>query len=337
MFSNPVRPSRSKDEGTVMQVDLQRRVCKVITTNGQKLDNVQLSGSYGGNDRHGDWFTPRFGDKVLVDFSMGYPILERSLSRLQGGSQSYPHTLGSGVALDDTGNYAPGQPSITSDSNKPIDMLIGDRIIGSLGGGVVALLRSGTAILRSSRAAEVFTSRLGSLVRIVSRNFEHFTDVGSDVVRNYKGRVYRYFGVSNTFSEAKVEEYRYHEYYGDVAAAEAVKTNYASYSGTIPDKSDTLFKEQVTDSSGVEVLHRTISSTGVVETYSVVGGVYTKVTQSNGSITLTFGDQQVVVVDGSSIRLTHSSGATTTLDSNGVSSSFSGHYVNITSSGVQLG
>lgn len=336
MFSNPVKPDYRQDEGTVMQIDPKREVCKVVTVSGQKLDNVQWLRPYGGNERHGDRFTPRLGDRVLLNFGLGYPIIVGSLPRLQTGGQSYPLSLDSGSASVDAGNYAPGKSSLTADASKPDDMVLGDRVIGSQGGGILALLRAGVVVLRSSRAAEVFLSRLDGLVRIVGRNFEQFTDLSTDVYRNFRGRVYRYFGVSNSFAAAKVEDYKYHQYYGDTAAAEAVKANYHTPPGSIPATNSVIFKEQVTGTGGEKLSH-TISLDGTDELKITGSSGFTRVKFTSGTVTLSFNDQHTVTIDSSKIDLTHSGGANVHLHAAGIDSTYSGHFVKINAGGVELG
>lgn len=356
MFNNPVKPDSRQDEGTVMQIDLRRQACKVVTLNGQKLDNVQWLQPYGGNDRHGDRITPRMGDRVMLSYGLGYPIIVGFLPRLQSGTGSFPLNIDGGQDPVDTGNYAPGTPGLTGDASKPQDMLLGDRVIGSQGGGMIGLLRAGSVLLRSSRASEIFLSRLGDLVRVVSRNFEHFTDASTEVVRNYKGRIYKYVGFSNLFSKAKVEDYQYHQYYGDTAIAEAVKSSYSSYSGSPPEATAVIFKEQVTgalkEGSG-EVMRRTLDLAGTEEVVVTNGESFTRMRSTNGVITLGFGDQHTILIDKDKIKIHHAGGGDITMTSSGIvstfgngniqmtssgiNSTFSGHFCNITGSGVSLG
>ena len=336
MFNNPVKPDSRQDEGTVLQVDAVREVCKIVTMMGQKLDNVQWLRPYGGNERYGDRFTPRLGDKVLVNHGLGYPIIIGFLPRSQNGGQSFPLSIGFGETSVDTGNYAPTMSTLTADASKPKDMLLGDRVIVSQAGGMLAVLRAGSVLLRSSRAAEILLCRLGDLVRIVGRNYEQFTDLSSDVYRNFKGRVYRYFGVANTFSKSRDEDYSYHQYYGDTAAAEAVKTMYASPPESVPALNDVIFKEQVTGVSSAELMRRTLNLSGHEEVYITGGGTFTRMKATGGVITLSFGDQHTVSIDSSNIHLHHGGGADVRLDASGVYSSFSGHHSNIVSSGVYM-
>ena len=371
MFGNPTTPSSSIDEGTVMQIDPIREVCRVVTMKGQKLDSVYWLRPYGGNERQGDFFTPRVGDRVVLNYGLGYAVIMGFLPRPQTGSQSYPVDLDSGQRLVDTGSYATAMGSLTSNASKPRDTLLGDRIITSQGGGVMALLRAGSVILRSSKAAEIFMSRLQDLVRVVSRNFEHFTDLGTDVYRNIQGRVYRYYALSKTYSNTSIGVFNYAQYHGDVAVAERVKDDYVNAPSSLPAESPTIFKEHVTTDGGADRMTRTLSVEGDEEVFVSNNESYTHSLTTAGQVLLTFKDENRVLIndtgidivhrdghrievhsDGvtvthssghvakvveAQISLTHSGGAETRLDDSGVYNTFSGHFCNVTSGGVQLG
>lgn len=344
MFNNPARIDSNFDEGYVSEVDVNRGFCKVKTIRGQNLDQVQWGQPSGGSSRAGDRVTPIMGDRVVVMYGLGYPLIIVFLPKNQTSDSAYPKHIDTGDSITDTGNFSPEGVNAINDINKPGDMAVGDRVIGSPGGGMLAVLRGGSLLLRSSRLAEILVSKWDDVVRIVSRNFEHFTDVSSDIVKNIKGRVYRYTGYASTSSAAKIENYGYNLYYGDVALAQAVKTNYKNVT-TLPSASSIIFREE----SGS--MYRTVDgSSGAVT--QVVGS--TKIYQDGTKITVDFGGnhiatwdgtqitldyegQQTVTLNQSVIDLKHSSGAEVNLSSSGVNTTFNGHYVNVTSGGVQMG
>ena len=358
-----------------MQIDPKREVCRVVTMKGQKLDSVYWLRPYGGNDRQGDFFTPRVGDRVFINYGLGYPIIIGSLPRPQTGVQSYPIDISSEESLVDTGNYAPALSTMVANASKSRDSLLGDRLISSQGGGLLGLLRGGSVVLRSSRATEIFMTRLQDLIRVVSRNFEHFTDLGLEVIRNVKGRVYKYYGLAQTYEKTSQGTFNYHQYHGDVLTAESVKDQYHNQNITVPsasaEGSDLIFKEQVTLDSGVERMHRSLSLTGVEHSLITGDESFTRRRSTNGEIyasykdenktlinvdgiellqrqghsvvlhddgiTLTHSSGHVVKLDSGSISLDHSDGASTVLNGSGVYNTFSGHFCNVTSGGVQLG
>lgn len=346
MFNNPSRIDSNFDEGYVSEVDVNRGFCKVKTIRGQNLDQVQWGQPSGGSSRSGDRVTPVMGDRVVVMYGLGYPLIILFLPKTQTSDSSFPKHIDTGDSIADTGNFSPEGVNAINDINKPGDMAVGDRIIGSSGGGMIGILRGGSLLLRSSRLAEVFISKWDDVVRIVSRNFEHFTDVSSDIIKNIKGRVYRYTGYAATADAAKIENYGYNVYYGDVALAQAVKTNYQTVT-TLPPASSIIYREEVPAGS----MYRTIDGTSGAVT-QVVGT--TKIYQDGTKVTVDFGGnhiatwdgtqikldyegQQTVTLNASVIDLKHNSGAEVNLSSSGAKMSYSGHYVQVTSGGVQMG
>jgi hypothetical protein len=371
MFNNPVAPSSSIEEGSITEVDPIRKVCKVKTLSGQNLTSVPWSMPSGGASRAGDRISPTFGDRVIVDSTLGYPIISQFLPKLQHADNSNPIRIDTGEVLVDTGNFAAGGGNVRGDQNAPGDLLVGDRVLSSPGGGLVALLRAGTVLLRSSRFSEIFLSKLNDLVRISSRNFEHFTDVSTDVIRNIKGRIYRFTGYSKKLSQAKVESYTYNQYFGDVALAEGVKTDYAS-EVDMPSESELIFKEQVLNREndyGLEVMKRELSLDGTSNQVisSPDGQVFTHIVANKDEIQITYkdinvikindgeisfrkkGDPRSIVITEDLIKATFLEGnilmdqgqvkttykdATVTMNDSGIESSFKGAVHSLDSSGV---
>lgn len=367
MFKNPVRPLSHVDEGTVLQVDPVRLVCKVKTISGQNLDGVQWEQPIGGSSRGGDRVTPTLGDRVKLDYGLGYPVITGCLPRIQNADGTFPLSIDTGSNLVDSGNYSSDGFTAMGDQNKPKDLLVGDRVIASVGGGMIAILRAGSLLLRSSRLSEIFISKWDDMVRIVSRNWEHFTDVSTDIVKNLRGRIYRYTGYTNSFTNSKIENYQYHLYYGDTALAEAAKGNYQG--GASASANSIIFKEQITDGSG-PLMHRTVDLTGNEEVWIKAGGTFTRITSTGGQLSLSFMDKhtitvneqmiqanfegnQIITVDANQIQLVHQNGATTVMDSSGIQSTFdggtftmnsglvemrnAGHFVTVDQGGVHLG
>ena len=327
MLSNPIPPSAYIEEGTVVQVDSKSMVCKVKTLRGQVLPSVPYPLPFGGSDRSGLRFSPQVGNRVVLNYGLGYPIIQCYLPRIQGVSGTNALTLHDGETSPNTGGFGYSSEML-GDQNKPSDIHDGDNVLSSIGGAIVATLRAGTVILRGSRLAEITLSKLGGLVRVVSRNWEHFTDVSSDVVKNYKGRVYRYVGYATTYARGKVEDYRLNFYYGDVGAAETVKTNYATYTGT-PPTSTVQYKEQVTDGSN-ELMRRTLDNSGHEEIWIKNGSEFIRVQKTGAAITLAWNDQNTVVIDSGKIKAHHHSGADVTLDASGVTAVMGNGNVTIT-------
>lgn len=344
------------EEGIITEVDAKRKLCKVRTLSGKRLTNVRILSPYGGASRSGARFIPMTGESVCVYSGLGNPIILGFLPKVQSSEDMFPVGIDTNEELIDTGDSGISGANAVFDRNAPKDIISGDNVLGSIGGGMVAILRSGTVLIRSSRVSEIFLSKLGDLVRIVSRNYEHFTDLSTETIRNIGNRVYRYFGVAQTFSDAKNESYSYHQYYGDTAIAQGAKSRYTGYSAN-PTPNDIIAKEQITNSAATsEFMHKDIHLDGqtdlVVRTAD--GTAFTRIRSKNNEVflsyndsnvitinptqaTMTYGGVNVINVNASSISLSKGGDPLLTLDSSGVNATFSGHYVRIDSSGVHFG
>lgn len=352
--SSPV--DKSFEEGSVTEIDSIRKVCKVKTLRGQNLTGVKWLLGSGGGSRSGDHKSPILGDAVMITFGLGYPLITGYLPKPLETINTFPLSIDTGEILVDTGNYSDSGRNVIGDANCPKDTLVGDRVFTSTGGGILALLRGGSILLKSTSLAQIFISKFDDLVRIVGRNLEIFTDVSSQVIKNIGGRVYSYTGYAINSNDAKVENYSFHQYAGDTALAEGVKTDYQNVT-TLPTQNNIIYKEQVSTGNGggaTETLHRTLALDGTHDLVITGGGNFTRIKSTNGQVQITFNDINVITVNSSTISLskggvpisvvlTDSSivstfnGAVHTLDSNGVFSTFSGHYCNVTAAGVQLG
>lgn len=336
MFSNPIRPSSDIDEGTIIQVDPNRTFCKVKTLSGKTLHSVQWTYPTGGSTRGADRFTPLVGDRAVVHFGLGYPVVIGYLPRLQTADGATPLSINDGVEIVDTGNYSPSTGGSWGDHNKPKDLLLGDRLISSIGGATLGLLRAGSLYLRATRGAEIFMSNIYNLVRIVSRNWEHFTDVSTDIVKNYKGRVYRYVGYAKTFAEARVSDYKLHFYYGDAKASEAIKTNHHAYFGT-PDTDTVIYKEQITGNIGPtpsQLMHRTLKLDGEQEFWINNGTHITRVKSTAEQLTLSWNDQNTITINEAHIHAVHKDGADYIMDADGIRATFHSGNINMSDASI---
>lgn len=355
MFNNPSAPDRSTEEASVTEVDPIRKVCKVKTLSGQNLTGVLWGQPSGGASRGGDRMTPLLGDRVIINSHLGYPVICQFLPKLQTSDNTSPLHIDAGEVIVDTGNFAPAGRNVLGDQNGPKDMVVGDRIISSPGGGLVGILRAGSVLLRSSRFSEIFLSKIHDLVRISSRNFEHYSDVGSDVIRNIKGRIYRHVGYSKKIQDAKVEAYTYNQYIGDVALAESFKTDYTK-SDTLPPETNVVFKEQILDrvlDEPYELMKREIYLNGdqdfVVK--SADGVIFTRIKCTKDDIHITYkdinvikintdeislrknGDPRSVVITDTSVLSTFKKG-TVKMDDNAITSTYDGSVHKIDSTGI---
>jgi hypothetical protein len=199
-------------------------------------------------------------------------------------------------------------------------------------------MRAGTIILRAARTAEIMASKLRGLVRIVSRNWEHFTDISSDVIKNYKGSLYRYIGYAQTFELARVEDYRLNFYYGNCAAAENIKTGYDYYGsngGAPVAVTEITYKEQITDGTQ-EKMHRTLDTTGNQEIYVTLDGTtFIRMTQTGNQLQITWKDEHKITINDSQINLIRSDGAEINMNSTGIQANMEATHVTMTNDTIQ--
>lgn len=266
----------------------------------------------GNSGRGGDRTTPHVGDRVVVLFALGHSVILGSLPRVQGQEGSNPINIHDGTGSVATGSYGPSSVMV-GDQNKPTDLIQGDRVLVSAGAALIATLRGGSVVMRASRTAEVLMNKVLGLVRVFSSNWEHFSDVSSDVIKNWKGRVYRYIGYATTFADAKIENYHLHHYYGDTVAAEAIKTNYYLYSGTPAATSTIISKEQVTGMPNQELMRRTLDLSGNKEVYITNGTHFTRVNSTAEQLTFAWNDTNVADINANEIKLNFNSVNTVTL------------------------
>jgi hypothetical protein len=338
MFNNPSPIDYSFEEGTVTEVDSIRRLCKVKTLSGQNLNGVYWPQPSGGSSRAGDRLSPHLGDRVKIHTGLGSPIISSFLPRLQNAENIFPMAIDSGEQLIDTGSFSPAGDSIQADQNASKDMLVGDRIITSQGGGLLGVLRGGSLLLRSSRLAEIFLSKWDDMVRIVSRNYQHYTDLSSTVIQNVGGRVYGYVGIGKLFKESKVEDYKYHQYFGDVALAEKAKTDY-SLLDVLPAVDARVYKEQVTQGSGgasKELLRRELSLDGTHDLVVLdsTGAIFTRIKSTNGEITITYKDINIIKINADQINLTKGGDPTINMDDTGITCTFKGAVAKLIDDGI---
>lgn len=170
-------------EAYVAGVDLKRHACKVRTDGGQTISGVRWLKNAGGANSYGDNSSPSEQDRVMVmklpghhHWILGYvPVTTNDNVKAVG-----PALGRQGVAPDELANFSTAQSdSVSGDQSMPADQRVGDRSLTSHGGGMIALMRSGTVINKASPTSLFMLSPFDDLGRLVTRNWEHFTDVDS--------------------------------------------------------------------------------------------------------------------------------------------------------------
>ena len=301
-------------EAYVLSVDGKRRVCSVQTLSGRVMASVMWMSPHGGTTREGFRSAPKRGDRVLVSTSASYPIIVGSLPSLSEGSEKQL-SLFSSTELPEIGNVSQIGSQGSLDPYAPHDLVPGDQVTSTDSGSSLGVLRGGSILAKASPLAQIFLSRINSFVRIVSRNWDHFTDTFVDVARNIGGRAFRFTGYSDTAEHVRNDDYRYYEVLGDVAAGESIKWNYNGKTlSDLPAAGPTLFKRSIVDSSASNLAFETWNSDGTVTRKVQVsgGGIYSQLTHSSN-------DFQVVTEDGT-LGTFYVKGGTIHLDVAGVGS-----------------
>lgn len=306
MLSNFIQPDQYHEEGVVVRAFPDGRVYSVQTTKGRLVSNAVPIGD-STVSRGGFRKSYSKGDKVLLYFGLGYPIIMGCIPRPQVTTQAAPLILSDGVSPPTTGSTIHAG-AVRMDSTAPADFSHGDQVMTSPGGSTLGVLRGGSVLLRAGRNSELLLSKLRGLGRLFTSNWEHFSDVHSDTLKNLGGRLYRYTGYAKTYPETKIEDYKLHFYYADVATAESVKTNYQI---PVPPTETTplLYKEQVSATGGAIKMHRTFNDSGEVEVWITNGTNFTRVTSTAEELTFAWDDQTYITIDGTQIKAHHKDGS----------------------------
>lgn len=343
-------------EGTVLSVDAIRYVCTVKSAKGQRYTGVMWLQQSGGYGRDTVAWTPKLGDRVQLSTGLGYPVITGFIPRIDRNPTT-PTDIDGGSQIADPGNLSNLSGS-SLNSGKPGDFIAGDKIIGSDGGGLIGVLRAGTVLLKSGKLSQIILSKIDDGIKIIARSLDIHTEAGSDVYASIKGRVYRWVGLARTPSEARQGLFRYQEFYGDTATAEALKDNYELGGvGSLPASGGALKKVLVVDASGVPLRVEETDLLGNVSTTTrSADGVATNVvgyTNGNWELTTTNGTYCKIQVTKDQIFLTYNNDAQATFNATGVLVHKGGcdlkvlqdsitmtngaHFVNILPGGVQLG
>lgn len=356
LFAQTTPSSDSLIEATVLSVDVKRYVCTVKTVKGQRYNNVTWLIPAGGQGRDTTSFNPKLGDKVVISSDLGYPVIMGCLPRPDRNPISNVD-IDSGSSIADPGRLGPSSGS-SLNPGKPEDMVAGDKIITSDGGGLIAALRSGTILLKSSKLAQIILSKLDDGVKIVGRSIDVHAEVGSDVYASIKGRVYRWVGLARTPSESRSGLFRYQEFYGDTLTAEALKDNYELGAvGGLPAGGGSLKKVLVVDANQIPLRIEEVDLEGNVTTttrsadgvatnvvgytngnweLTVTNGVYAKIKVVPGEVFITYNNDPTVKLDTLGIHL-HKGTCDVKVLQDSILMGNGTHFVNITPAGVQMG
>ena len=216
-------------EAKILTVDITRGVCKCRTDRGQELTDVRWGYPLGQHKERGDNSHPVPEERVLIISVRGERYVFMSVGSPQVSEASTRSSISRGRGLSgfhNKLNNSLGNDLLRREGSTPTEMLPGDKIYTGERGTLFGMLKGGTFIAKASGLAQLIISRLDDIFRIVSRNYEMFSDAMTHYSVNLRGRVYSYIGHYKTQSSSRVHSPDYYEVFGDVAAGEVAKENY---------------------------------------------------------------------------------------------------------------
>ncbi len=348
LFSSPHAYDSDYREATVTNIDPIRFVCSVRTVRGQFFSDVAWLLPSGGSGKSGMHLAPNIGDQVIICTSLGYPIILGALPRIGTPSTELNSVSGSSLGAD-AGNSSNLKNGYSGNPNKPADFAPGDYGITSEGGGGFSLMANGSASLKASPLSQIFLSKFDDIVRVIARNWERFSDSGQHTAANIAGRTYEFFGWDRSVSKSKNSIYELTDIIGDVAAGEVHKGD-PSPDISSPAK-DSRIRKYALDNKMVEVLTDdgkvvvTVNNGGVatkvhdnslVQT-TVTNGTTSTLTVTQSTLILDYNGIATITINPDSIITSYNNSAVTVHSDAGITHDFSGHFVHVTSGGVQLG
>lgn len=189
--------------GTVLYVDTNRHLAKVLTTDGKKMEVGYSSkvSVYG----FGENSVPEAGSnlKCIISSESGEPFIRSFLppASMYGSDEQVDKSTYSDATEKDISqsitasenNYTAYSIKETSRkknyrNNQYYDKIGGDVLFNTSSGNMIGILRGGVNMMKTSELCQMLQFYEDDLTRIVSRNFELFTDLGSYAVYNENGK-----------------------------------------------------------------------------------------------------------------------------------------------------
>jgi hypothetical protein len=260
MLTSPHKSDYSFIEGTVTAVDPIRFICAVKTLNGRTFTGVRWLLPTGGTGNTGMNTLPALLDRVVISTALGYPFILGCLPSIDSPDAGADNITGS-LDSPDVGTDTAFRGVIVANPAKPVDLFPTDFTYTAKGGAQISILSGGIAIIKASTLAQIVMSKFEGLIRIVTRNYQRFSDASSRVSVNMKGRLYEYFAVDTKLINNRNGTERYQEFYGDVAAAEVLQASPNNVT-TLPVADARVRKISIKDASGNIIMNETLSSDG---------------------------------------------------------------------------
>lgn len=278
-------------EARVITVDLRRNVCKCVTKDGQLLNNVRWGNELGTHLESGSSSCPQPKETVAIALVSGEPVIFMSLGLLKSSDDTLRANVNgqrSSSEFYNKFNNSFLKDPMRRNGATPDDVVPGDKITSNDTGSLFGLLRGGTFLAKASALAQVIISRMDDMVRIVSRNYEMFSDAMTHYSVNWKGKLYSYFSYYRTPEASRLEVPDYYEVFGNVEIGDSVKDSVLS--GVIEgiDPTDLIKMQRILAKNGLgdEIGTRWVSTYSLegkrLETSSTASGEdYVKITTEN--------------------------------------------------------
>jgi len=177
-----------QEAGVIWEVYPDEKTVTVYTDSGRILEGLGIDAQVD-SFRGGEICIPRKGQPVRIDYALGRPVVILSHQI----PSNPPHTQATDdrplltQGVDDSSTRTGSAPT-SLNHGLPRGTLPGDKAWVGDEGNLVAVLSGGLSLLKGSEYSQIIASRLGDLVRIVSRNFEHFSDFGEIHIKNEGGK-----------------------------------------------------------------------------------------------------------------------------------------------------
>ena len=300
-------------------MDIERGICKCIGDRGESYSNVLYLIPMGGNGGGAGCY-PVENSRVVIDTSLGQPVILGSLpsESLEPIKRSNINTQS--INEEDLADYSDVYSNSVVRGTHPRDQRIGDQIYTSEGDGLFGLLRSGTFLAKASSTCQIILSRFGDIARIVSRNFEHFTDLDSTYKVSTRGRVYSIREIFRNPVKSRAEEPNIEIYEGDVAAAEAMGKEYSTVLlADVPEvvDDDIVKKRYTKNDAGETTSTDTLSILGARTNNITDGTDFTNINTDNLSGHIDVNETVTIDYDKDGIRISADGKATYNISSTG--------------------
>ena len=316
-------------KGMVTAVDIERSTCRVLTEDMQFLNNVEWRSLVGGSSGYGYSATPQECDQVYLEKEPDGWIITGYINVTHAGGLPRPGVSSASSSRPDLMNLSLNKPSaLRKNASHPQDTRVGDQILTTEGGARLGVLRAGTVVAKASPLAQFILSPYSDTARLVSRNYEHFTDLDSTYKVSSRGQLYSLHEVFRTTGDSRSQRASFSEIFGNVGVGEALGRDAASkakadhstsVSGAGADQG-IVRKSKTFDASNELTSFEEEYVSGRLHRFAQKGGKKTEVDQTIDTVSFKVhgGDTSYYKMNESSIHMDVGTSVKIDMDKNGV-------------------